>query len=88
MYVVSMPPDGKSSKQRGYTSKSCHWCGALGQRKKHAFTCPRCHYHAHSDANAAQNIRDWHGWCCPLVLEAPVDGPHGTAPNTVRDSAA
>jgi IS605 OrfB family transposase len=71
-----------------YTSKSCHQCGALGNRKKHAFSCARCHYHAHADANAAQNIRDWYGWCCPLVLEAPGDGPHGMAPNTVRDSAA
>ena len=71
-----------------YTSKSCHLCGALGSRKKHAFVCTRCHYHAHADANAAQNIRDWFGWCCPLVLEAPADGAHGLPPNTVRDSAA
>ena len=71
-----------------YTSKSCHHCGALGTRKKHAFACRRCDYHAHADANAAQNIRDWHGLCCPLVLEAPADGAHGLPPNTVRDSAA
>jgi IS605 OrfB family transposase len=70
-----------------YTSKSCHRCGALGTRKTHTFLCQRCHYHAHADANAAQNIRDWYGMCCPLVLEAPVDGAHGMPPNTVRKTA-
>jgi len=70
-----------------YTSKSCHRCGAIGIRKKHAFSCPRCDYHAHSDANAAMNIRAWQGWCCPLVLEAPVDGVHDLPLNTVRDTA-
>jgi hypothetical protein len=69
-----------------YTSKSCHRCGALGSRKKHAFSCPRCTYHAHSDANAAMNIRDWYGWCCPLVLQAPVDGAHDLPLNTVREA--
>jgi hypothetical protein len=34
------------------------------------------------------NIRDWYGWGCPLVLEAPADGAHGTPLNTVRDSTA
>ncbi len=70
-----------------YTSKSCHRCGALGSRKKHAFACQRCHYHAHADANAAQNIRDWLGWCCPLVLQAPADGAHGLSLHTVRKAA-
>ena len=68
-----------------YTSKSCHCCGALGTRKRHRFVCPRCAYHAHADANAAMNVRDWHGLCCPLVLEAPADGAYGMPLNTVRE---
>jgi IS605 OrfB family transposase len=70
-----------------YTSKSCHRCGALGIRKRHRFVCPRWDYHAHADANAAQNIRDWQGLCCPLVLEAPADGAYGMPLNTVRKAA-
>jgi putative transposase len=70
-----------------YTSKSCHRCGALGTRKRHSFACPRCTYHAHTDANASMNIRDWQGLCCPLVLEAPADGAHGMPPNMVQNSA-
>ncbi len=69
------------------TSKRCHRCGALGSRKKQAFACPRCPYHAHADANAAQPIRDWLGGCCPLVLQAPADGAHDLPPNTVREAA-
>ncbi len=37
------------------TSQSCHRCGALGTRNRHRFVCRRCAYHAHADANAAQN---------------------------------
>jgi putative transposase len=70
-----------------YTSKTCHRCGALGIRKGHAFHCPRCHRHAHADANAGMNIRDWQGLCCPLVLEAPEDGAHDLPPNMVRKVA-
>ena len=70
-----------------YTSKSCHRCGALGARTRHRFRCPRCAYQAHADANAAMNVRDWHGLCCPLVLEAPADGAHGMPRNTVREGA-
>src|SRR4029450_8518580 len=62
--------------------------GAPGTRKKHSLLCPRCHYHAHADANAAQHIRDWYGLCCPLVLEAPADGAHGMPLSTVRDTAS
>ncbi len=69
-----------------YTSKTCHACGHLNSRKKHAYRCERCGRHAHADANAAMNIRDWEGLCCPLVLEAPADGRHDTAPNRVREA--
>ena len=70
-----------------YTTQTCHRCGQLNPRKKYTYHCTRCGRQAHADANAAQNIRDWYGMCCPLVLEAPVDGPHGTALNTVRETA-
>src|SRR5262249_10570499 len=62
--------------------------GGLGPRKKNSVLCPRRHYHAHADCNAAQEIRDWHGLCCPLVLEAPADGAHGMPLSTVRDTAS
>lgn len=71
-----------------YTSKTCHCCGALNERKKHAYVCTRCGHTAHADANAAMNIRDWHGLCCPLELEVPAGGPHEPAPNPVRETAA
>jgi putative transposase len=70
-----------------YTTKTCHRCGQVNPRKKYAYRCERCGRQAHADANAAMNIRDWVGLCCPLVLEAPMDGRHGTAPNTVREAA-
>jgi IS605 OrfB family transposase len=70
-----------------YTSKTCHHCGALGTRRGHHFFCPRCHRHAHADANAGMNIRDWLGLCCPLVLEAPRDGAHDLPPNMVQKVA-
>ncbi|MFN4271158.1 MAG: RNA-guided endonuclease TnpB family protein, partial [Thermosynechococcus sp.] len=71
-----------------YTSKTCHVCGALNERKKHAYVCTRCGHQAHADANAAMNIRDWHGLCCPLELEVPVGGLHEPALNPVRETTA
>lgn len=71
-----------------YTSKTCHHCGAINQRKKHAYVCTRCGHRAHADANAAQNIRDWYGLCCPLELDALVGGPHEPALNPVSQAAA
>ncbi|MBU2802788.1 IS200/IS605 family element transposase accessory protein TnpB [Acidithiobacillus caldus] len=71
-----------------YTSKSCHRCGALNKRHKHAYVCTRCGHKAHADANAAMNIRDWYGLCCPLVLEVPGGGPHEPAPNPISQAAA
>jgi len=70
-----------------YTTKSCHHCGQINPRKKHVYCCARCGRQAHADANAAQNIRDWLGRCCPLVLEAPGDGAHDMPLNTVREAA-
>lgn len=69
-----------------YTSKTCHACGQLNRRKKQAYRCERCGRQAHADGNAAQNIRDFEGLCCPLVLKAPPDGRHDTALNRVREA--
>jgi len=71
-----------------YTSQSCHRCGFINKRHKHAYVCTRCGYKAHADANAAMNIRDWHRLCCPLVLDVPTGGPHEPAPNWVRETTA
>lgn len=71
-----------------YTSQSCRRCGAINKRLKHAYVCMRCGHKAHADANAAMNIRDWHGLCCPWVLDAPMGGPHEPAPNQVSQAAA
>jgi transposase len=70
-----------------YTSKTYHACGHLNSRKKHAYRCEYCGRQAHADGNAAQNIRDYEGLCCPWVLEAPTDGPHDLALNRVREAA-
>ena len=56
-----------------YTSQGCYACGRINRRDKHACRCERCGRQAHADANAAMNIRDWEGLCCPLVPEAPAD---------------
>ena len=53
------------------TSQTCHRCGALYKRHQHACVCTRCGYKAHADANAAMNVRDGYGLCCPLVLHIP-----------------
>ena len=41
-----------------YTSQKCNSCGSIGVRHRHKFDCPVCGYKAHSDVNAAKNIRD------------------------------
>ena len=71
-----------------YTSKTCHKCGCVNTRKKHAYACTKCGYKAHADANAAMNIRDWDGLCCPVVLDALPDGLYESALNTVSEAAA
>ncbi|WP_412852130.1 zinc ribbon domain-containing protein [Ectothiorhodospira shaposhnikovii] len=71
-----------------YTSKTCHHCGAINDRKKHAYVCTRCGHKAHADANAAMNVRDWHGLCCPLNLEDLAGGLHEPALNPVREVTA
>jgi transposase len=53
------------------TSQTCHRCGVLNKRHQHACVCTRCGYKAHTDANAAMNVRDGYGLCCPLVLHIP-----------------
>jgi IS605 OrfB family transposase len=79
-----------------YTSKTCRACRALGERKRHAFCCPRCGFQGQSDWVASQNIGGWVGLSCPLGLQkagavvAPAvrgDGVHGTPPNRVSSVA-
>jgi IS605 OrfB family transposase len=71
-----------------YTSQTCHRCGAINKRHKHAYVCARCGHKAHADANAAMNIRDWHGLCCPMVLDVPTGWPHELALNWVSEVTA
>ena len=71
-----------------YTSQTCHQCGALNKRHKHAYVCNRCGYKAHADANAGLNIRDRHRLCCPLVLDVPMDGVDECPRNPVRETAS
>lgn len=70
-----------------YTSQTCAHCGAINKRHKHAYVCNRCGHKAHADANAAMNIRDWYGLCCPLILDVSMGGPHEPALNPVRQTA-
>ncbi len=71
-----------------YISKTCHRCGALNERKKHAYVCTQCGYKGHADANAAMNIRDWQGLCCLLGLEVQAGGPYDPALKRVSQTAA
>jgi transposase len=52
-----------------YTSQTCHRCGSINKRHKYTYVCARCGHKAHADANAAMNIRDWHGLCCPYATK-------------------
>lgn len=67
-----------------YTSKTCCKCGAIGTRSRHRFSCARCGYQGHADHNAGRNIANWLGLSCPVVLQAPQGGVHGTPPNWVH----
>ncbi|WP_168044682.1 zinc ribbon domain-containing protein [Ectothiorhodospira sp. PHS-1] len=69
-------------------SKTGHRCGAINDRKKHAYVCTRCGHKAHAGANAAMNVRDWHGLCCPLNLEDLAGGLHEPALNPAREVTA
>jgi len=75
-----------------YTSKTCCRCGAIGVRNRHSFRCERCGYRGHegvavgdtgcagnlADHNAGRNLANWSGLSCPVVLQAPQGGVHGT----------
>lgn len=67
-----------------YTSKTCRKCGAIGVRNRHSFKCERCGYQGHADHNAGSNLANWLGLSCPVVLQAPQGGVHGTPPSWVR----
>ncbi len=68
-----------------YTSKTCYTCGAIGNRNKEMFSCPRCGYRGHADHNAARNIGSLTGAVCHLPFEMGGGGLHDTAPNLVRN---
>lgn len=61
-----------------YTSKTCRKCGAIGIRNRHNFRCERCGYQGHADHNAGSNLANWLGLSCPVVLQVPQGGVHGT----------
>jgi len=70
-----------------YTSKSCCRCGAIGQRERHSFRCPRCGYRGHADHNASRNVGRWVGVSCPVVLERGAGAmPASVPPGAVYDS--
>ncbi len=64
-----------------YTSKSCCKCGAIGSRNKHHFACKRCDSKYQSDWGASQNIGQWLGLKCSLVLEKDEDTVSGVSPD-------
>ena len=78
-----------------YTSKTCHRCRCLGDRRGKAFSCRTCGYKAHADAVGAMNVRDWEGAyapllvpgvraCCPEILKASPGGLYEPALNQVH----
>ncbi len=70
-----------------YTSKSCCRCGAIGQRERHSFRCPRCGYRGHADHNASRNVGRWIGASCPVMLERGAGVmPVSVSPGAVHDS--
>jgi len=55
-----------------YTSQTCSWCGALGSRSAHRFSCSTCGHRNNADYNAAYNIAK-----ASLALS---DGPQSIGP--------
>ena len=41
-----------------YTSKTCHQCHHIGDRKSKEFSCPICGWSGDADFNGAKNIAD------------------------------